>query len=497
MNKKTFTLIILIQLFVANSFGQLWYLTRGLSTDELAWAVDADSTGNIYWAIEEKNQFPYWYYNIILFKIAPDAQQIWQSTPFGSIYNDIAFKTTVHGSSVYLSGRTDSTGANSSADGLVLSYNTSNAALNWQYIYSPIPDYGYEEIDGLNVQPDGIYLSGWTKGNTTDEDVLLQKISLSGQHIWTNYWDYDGIGAFDGANGHMAMDNNFLYVGAHVNLFDGSLACFSRNNGAYQWDVTWSNSNNDEVLGLTMSADSMLYTVGYYCPPGNSQTCIKKFTRAGQLKWSHIWGGTGTEDARTIVTDGDSIIYVIGTTSSYGNGGKDIFVLKYDTTGILNDSIIWGGAFDEVSHDAVMVGDYIYITGETQSFGNGQTNSDHIEDGLLLKINGRTMQSPDSTMTNVTTFFFNEQSAVKIYPNPFSQSTTLEITNAQNQKYDLNIYDVFGKTVYQSIINKSTPLSSGEGKPVLSEVERGVKSILNLNLPNGIYFLQIKSDNFA
>ncbi|OFX38127.1 MAG: hypothetical protein A2X08_08950 [Bacteroidetes bacterium GWA2_32_17] len=72
----------------------------------------------------------------------------------------------------------------------------------------------------------------------------------------------------------------------------------------------------------------------------------------------------------------------------------------------------------------------------------------------------------------------SEESILEIYPNPFSETTTLEITNWQNQNYDLKIYDVFGKCVYQSKILNQKSL------------------ILNLNLPNGIYFLQVKGNNF-
>jgi hypothetical protein len=49
MNKKNLTLFIFIQFFILTSFGQLWYITRGLSGDDMAWAVDVDSAGNIYW----------------------------------------------------------------------------------------------------------------------------------------------------------------------------------------------------------------------------------------------------------------------------------------------------------------------------------------------------------------------------------------------------------------------------------------------------------------
>lgn len=474
MNKKVFLISFLFWVFAINSFGQTWYITRGLSTDEVAWGVDVDDAGNVYWAVEEKDVWPFWYYNIHLFKIDENAQQIWQSDSYGGAYNDIGFKVTVKAPNVYISGRADSTGGNVSGDALVLSYDMNNGANNWEYRYNPVPDNGYEEIDGLDVQPDGIYLSGWTKGLTTDEDFLIQKISLTGLPVWTNSWDYNNLGQFDGANGHMAMDNNYIYAAGHVNLFDGSLVCFSRVNGAYQWDVTWNGSSNDEVLGLTMSTDSMLYTVGYYGSSQNgSQTCIKKFSRTGQLKWTSTWGGTGTEDSRSLVADGDSIIYVVGTTSSYGNGAKDIIVLKYDTAGTLIDSIVWGGPYDEVAKDVAIYGDYLYITGETSSFGNGQINGDHKSDGLLLKVNGRTMQAPDSLTTAIISPIHDEINAIQIYPNPATNTIHIEASRWLEEKMVLNIFDMFGKIVLKSEIKKQ-------------------KTEIFIDLPAGMYFYRVK-----
>lgn len=468
--KKAFILVFLF--LTANSFGQLWYITRGLSTDEVAWGVDVDSMGNIYWAVEEKDQWPYWYYNVILFKIDSNSQQVWQSSSWGGAYNEIAFKVTVKDTSVYLSGRMDSTGTPTSGDAFVSSYDISDGCFNWLYHYEPIPDYGYEEIDGLIVQPDGIYLSGWTKGQNSDEDFLIQKISLTGQPVWTNSWDYNN--QFDGANGHMAMDHNYIYAAGHVNLLYGSLVCFNRADGSYQWDITWNDSVNDEVLGLTMSSDSMLYTVGYYSQ-SSSQVCLKKFSRTGQLIWTRNWGGIGTEDTRTLVTDGDSIIYVVGTTSSYGNGLKDIFVLKFDTSGTLIDSLLWGGAYDEVAEDVAMYQDFLYITGVTQSYGNGQIIGDHKTDGLLLKVNGRTMQAPDSTMTNVSPLLTNEPHTVKIYPNPFKIHTTIQITGEQNICCELIVFDMVGNIVY--------------GKNLKYPTE-----ILTLNLQCGMYLYQVRNE---
>lgn len=448
---------------------QLWYITRGLDSDEVAWGVDVDSSGNIYWAVEEKYQFPNWYYDVVLFKVDTNGQQTWQSTPYGGQFNEIAFVVNVHGPDVYLAGRMDSTGFPTSGDAMVLSYDTSNATLNWQYRYDPVVDYGYEEIDGLVVQPDGIYLTGWTKGQNTDEDFLIHKISLTGQYVWTNSWDY--ANQFDGANGHMVMDDTAIFAAGHTNLLAGSLVSFDRADGSYNWDVTWHPTANDEVLGLNMSSDSMLYTVGYFSQ-ASSQTCVKKFDRAGNLLWTRNWGGAGTEDSRSLVIDGDSMIYVVGTTTSYGNGGSDIFVLKYDNSGTLIDSIIWGGAYDEVAKDVVMFGDHLYITGETQSFGNGLTNGDHVFDGLLLKINGRTMQAPDSTMNLVQEENANVIS-LETFPNPAND--VLNVTT--NTGGELQLVDLSGRIVSTWMINA------------------GATSLDVSQIPTGMYFMILRSEN--
>ncbi len=152
--------------------------------------------GEYYWAVEEKDRWPYWYYNILLFKIDANAQQVWQSNSWGNGtgFNDIAFKATVKAPYVFLSGRTDSTEIPFPGDALITSYNINNGSFNWAYTYNPVPDYGYEEIDGLIVQPDGIYLSGWKQQqNTNDMDFLIQKINFSGQLVWSNTWDYNSL----------------------------------------------------------------------------------------------------------------------------------------------------------------------------------------------------------------------------------------------------------------------------------------------------------------
>ncbi len=66
---------------------------------------------------------------------------------------------------------------------------------------------------------------------------------------------------------------------------------------------------------------------------------------------------------------------------------------------------------------------------------------------------------------------------VKIYPNPFSNSTTIEITDGIIKNYELTIFDLFGKEVKQYEISSSK-----------TEISRD-------NLPSGMYFYQVKNKN--
>lgn len=69
-----------------------------------------------------------------------------------------------------------------------------------------------------------------------------------------------------------------------------------------------------------------------------------------------------------------------------------------------------------------------------------------------------------------------EQNLVKVYPNPFSEKTTFEITRWKNQKYVLTIFDLFGSEIIKyEIQNQKTEISIKD-------------------LPNGMYFYQMKEN---
>ena len=76
-----------------------------------------------------------------------------------------------------------------------------------------------------------------------------------------------------------------------------------------------------------------------------------------------------------------SMIFITGRTASYGtDGSNDIFLLSYDSSGILNRNITWGGSNWDVGYDIECDSDFIYISGYTNSFSSS-------EDLVILKYN--------------------------------------------------------------------------------------------------------------
>ncbi len=67
-------------------------------------------------------------------------------------------------------------------------------------------------------------------------------------------------------------------------------------------------------------------------------------------------------------------------------------------------------------------------------------------------------------------------STVKVYPNPFSETSMFEILSWKNQKYILTIFDMFGREITRyEIHNHKTEISRND-------------------LPNGMYFYQVKDN---
>ncbi|MBN1801328.1 MAG: SBBP repeat-containing protein [Candidatus Lokiarchaeota archaeon] len=90
---------------------------------------------------------------------------------------------------------------------------------------------------------------------------------------------------------------------------------------------------------------------------------------SGTMKITTTWGGNGHDEALKVYTDSLDNIYVVGATDSWGSGGLDMCLIKFNSTGTMIWNRTWGGSKDDIGSGIVMDSSgNIYISGTSESF---------------------------------------------------------------------------------------------------------------------------------
>ncbi|MEW5759353.1 MAG: hypothetical protein AB1779_01135, partial [Candidatus Thermoplasmatota archaeon] len=178
------------------------------------------------------------------------------------------------------------------------------------------------------------------------------------------------------------------------------------------WNKTWGGYGDD--FGASIAIDSSnIYVVGETesYGAGGYDSFLLKYDLNGNLIWYKTWGGSNNDMAESIAVL-SSNIYVVGETKSYGVGAADAFVLKYDLNGNIFWCKTWGGGKYETAYSIAVFSSNIYVTGYTLSFGAGG------EGAFILKCNleggGGAVKAPQTDKGKIIPGFGIEVSLISI-----------------------------------------------------------------------------------
>ena len=102
--------------------------------------------------------------------------------------------------------------------------------------------------------------------------------------------------------------------------------------------------------------------------------------------WNTTWGGAGYDFGRRVAVGND--IYLTGNTYSFGAGYSDASLVKYDADGNQLWNTTWGGVDNEYGH-GVAVGSDIYLARYTDSrFGAGHDDAFLVKYGYPPSVGG-------------------------------------------------------------------------------------------------------------
>jgi len=129
------------------------------------------------------------------------------------------------------------------------------------------------------------------------------------------------------------------------------------------WQKTFGGSNEDYAYSIQQTSDGGYIVAGYTASfgAGGYDVYILKLDSDGNLIWQKTFGGSGYDWAYSIQQTSDGGYIVAGWTWSFGEGGKDIYILKLNENGQLVWQKTFGGCSDDVAHSIQQTSDGGYI----------------------------------------------------------------------------------------------------------------------------------------
>ncbi len=330
-----------------------WATYYGGSSYDVAYDITADNAGNVYiTGLTYSSDFPVYIedsnmyfqnakaggYDIFILKFNNNGIRQW-ATYYGGAHIDAGYGITADNTgNIFIAGQTGS-------------------------VDFPVYDAGA-----------GTYYQDTLSGIYQNVDAFILKFNSSGVRQWATYY---GGSAADLAEAISVDDMDNVFIG-----------------------------------GRTFSSDFPIYnpdSIGYLqdTEAGDWDIFVMEFDNNGIRKWSTYYGGSAFDKCYSIATDKSGNVFLTGETSSAdfpthdaGGGadfqgtkgtGKDAFVSKFDSAGIMQWATFYGGNDNDagMSIAAADTG-YIYVAGffnsDSITFGAHTLYNTGSQDMFVAKI---------------------------------------------------------------------------------------------------------------
>lgn len=255
-------------------------------------------------------------------------------------------------------------------------------AIELQWTSTVYSDTGY--AGSVHYGPDGyLYITGYSEtGGINSDDTIISKYSTSGIQQWTTTTEQVGYDV--GREIKTGPDGSSYTVGVFQGNFFGDVASTRDayllkydSTGTFEWSRTVAKGNlEQEGESLCIDNDGYIYVTGTTSENlgeevnnGGKDIFIEKYSSSGEKQWSKLIGSAGDEGGEAITLDANGDLYITGGTTGElsgetNNGGKDAFLVKLSSSGEQQWVRLLGGSGDEATTaiDTSPEGS-IYVTG--------------------------------------------------------------------------------------------------------------------------------------
>jgi hypothetical protein len=228
-----------------------------------------------------------------------------------------------------------------------------------------------------------IYIAGYGQANGGGTVATLSKYDMAGNNLW---WYPLSDTAYKkdsyGAKVCNSIINGKIYVSGRTRetwtVDTGSIGyIWVRDpNGVALPTISYQEAGKGVCFNASYYDGQYLYVTGHINPgpSGGQDVLVIKYLPDGTVVWQKTWGGSNNESAQNILGK-NGILYISGSTSSFGSGGDDVFLLQMASSdGAVKNQSFAGGSLVDVPLDLTISNSNLYTNGYTTSVtANGNT----------------------------------------------------------------------------------------------------------------------------
>lgn len=313
--------------------------------------------------------------------------------------------------------------------------------LKFQKVYG---GYSYDYGNDLIQTPDSGYLLLCTSNSfSSSSDIYLLKVDKLGAYQWQH--TYGGTEIEGASQIKFTQDSNIAIAGHTSSYLTSSYDFYlvkANLNGDPIWTKHYGTNEWDFANSMDTCADGGFILAGKTYDTGNaySDILIVKTDANGDELWRKKIGGNMDDVANSIITITDGYL-IIGNTSSYGNGGKDVYLIRIDLNGNVTSENYFGENGDDEGGDIIKK-------------ANGE---------IIMSCSSHSLTFPSNFNNMIIKFDLLNNSIIQLYESNYTNNVKLN-----------------------SLIecNDGTPLSVGK----ISDIGSGFGDMFAVKLNSGFYF---------